>query len=137
MVVKGVSRISISVTPELLRRFDEALERLGYGNRSTAMQAAMQSFVTESKWQCPKMGRGVGAIVLLYNHEEKDVEGALTDIQHRYIGVSSASMHIHLDAENCLEIIPVRGSSSEIKSLAQELMTKAGVKELKLVMVTP
>jgi len=134
---ENVSRISISVPSELLRRFDEAYERLGYKDRSKAVQAAMQSFVTESKWLCPKKGRGIGAIVLLYNHEEKDVESALTDIQHKYLCVTTSSMHIHLDEENCLEIVPVRGSSSDIKDLTQELMTRGGVKELKLVVVTP
>ena len=133
----SVTRISVSVPPELLRKFDEASEHLGYKDRSKAAQAAMQSFVTESKWVCAKMGRGVGAIILLYNHEEKDVEDALIDIQHKYIGIASSSMHIHLDGENCLEIIPVRGSSSDIKALAQDLMTIGGVKELKLTMVTP
>lgn len=137
MDTKGVSRISISIPPELLRKFDEASERLGYKDRSKAIQAAMQSFVTESKWICEKKGRGVGAILILYSHEEKEVESALTDIQHRYMGVTTSSMHIHLDEDNCLEIVPVRGSSTDIKDMAQELMTKEGVKELKLAMVTP
>lgn len=120
-----------------MRKFDEASERLGYKNRSTAMQTAMQSFVTESKWLCTKMGWGVGAIILLYNHREKDVENALIEMEHKYIGIASSSMHVHLDEDNCLKIIPVRGSSSNIKALAQDLMTIGGVKELKLTMVTP
>lgn len=133
----GVTRISVSVPPELLRKFDGASERLGYRDRSKAAQAAMQSFVTESKWVCAKQGRGVGAIILLYSHGVRDVEEALTDIQHRYMRITESSMHIHLDEENCLEIVPVRGPSAKIKELAQELMTKEGVKELKLAMVTP
>ncbi len=137
MSKEGVTRISVSIPPELLRKFDEASERLGYKDRSKAAQAAMQSFVTESKWVCAKQGRGVGVIVLLYKHGEKDVEDALTDIQHRYMHVTDSSMHIHLDEENCLEIVPVKGSSAEIKDLAQELLTKEGVKGLKLAMVTP
>lgn len=137
MAEEKVSRVSVSVPPDLLRRFDEALERMGYSSRSMGIQVAMQSFVTESKWSCEKMGRGVGAIILLYNHGERDVEDALIDIEHKYIGVASSSMHIHLDDENCLEIIPVKGSSSDIKNLAQDLATMSGVKELKLTMVTP
>lgn len=101
------------------------------------MQEAMQCFVTESKWACAKMGKGVGAIILLYSHGEKDVENELIEIQHKYMDVASSSMHVHLDEENCLEIIPVRGSSSEIKAFAQEIMSKGGVKELKLTIVTP
>jgi CopG family nickel-responsive transcriptional regulator len=41
-------------------------------------------------------------------------------------------MHIHLSKDKCLEIIAVKGKAGEIKSLSQELMTKKGVKQLKL-----
>ena len=46
-------------------------------------------------------------------------------------------MHVHLDAENCLEIIAVRGKASDVRDLAQELKTRRGVKQLKLAIVTP
>ncbi|MGW8181569.1 MAG: hypothetical protein ACWGQW_22800 [bacterium] len=46
----NVSRISVSVDPELLKEFDEMTQRIGY-NRSTAVQYAMRGFITEHKWK--------------------------------------------------------------------------------------
>jgi CopG family nickel-responsive transcriptional regulator len=133
----SVSRISISVPSNLLNRFDEHIERSGYENRSKAVQDAMQNLITESKWMCERMGRGVGAIAMVYDHGVKGLEAELTNVQHHFEETICSSMHIHLDKENCLEIIAVRGKSSDVKDLAQEMKTKRGVKQLKLAIVTP
>jgi CopG family nickel-responsive transcriptional regulator len=132
-----VSRISISVPSDLLRSFDEHIKRLGYGNRSKAIQDTMQSLITESKWICEKMGKGVGAITMVYDHRVKGLEEELTDVQHHFEEVIRSSMHVHLDEEQCLEIIAVRGKASDVRDLAQELKTRRGVKQLKLAIVTP
>jgi len=132
-----VSRISISVPQDLLGSFDEHIKRLGYENRSKAIQDAMQSLVTESKWMCEKMGNGVGAIAMIYDHGVKGLGEELTDVQHHFEETVRASMHIHLDEENCLEIIAVRGKATDVRDLAQELKTRRGVKQLKMAIVTP
>ena len=134
---EGVSRISVSVPPDLLRKFDEALKRLGYDERSKAVQTAMQNFVTESKWLCTKRGRGVGAVVMVYDPTIRQVGDALTEMQHRYRGIAESVIQLRLDDENCLQIIPVQGATAEVKSLVEALMAIDGVKEVKLAIVTP
>jgi CopG family nickel-responsive transcriptional regulator len=136
MSEKGVSRISISVPPELLVAFDEVTKHMGY-DRSKAIQTAMRNFIAEYKWTHDEKGSGTGALVMVYDHEIKDLEEALTDIQHRHEETIGSSMHIHLDERNCLEIIAVKGSVKKIRDLAQELMTKRGVKQVRLAIITP
>ena len=132
-----VSRISVSVPPDLLRRFEDAIERLGYEDRSKAVQMAMQNFVTESKWLCTKKGRGIGAIVMVYDSSVRQIGENLTLTQHKYRSIAESMIHFHLDERKCLQIIPVRGSTANIKSLAENLMTMDGIKQVKLVIVTP
>lgn len=132
-----VSRISISIPSELLRRFDDHIERLGYENRSKAVQDAMQSLITESKWVCEKMGGGVGAIAMVYNYGVKGLEDELTDIQHHFKEIICSSMHVHLAADNYLKIIAVQGETEDIRTLTQELKTRKGVKQVQLAIVTP
>jgi CopG family nickel-responsive transcriptional regulator len=134
---EGVARISVSIQPDLLRKFDEAQKRLGYVDRSKAVQTAMQNFVTESKWLCTKRGRGIGAIVMVYDSTIRQVGDVLTEMQHKHRSIAESVIHLHLDEKNCLQIIPVRGDAAEVKSLAEELMTTDGVKEVKLAIVTP
>jgi CopG family nickel-responsive transcriptional regulator len=132
-----VTRISVSISSELLRRFDDHIERLGYESRSKAVQDAMQSLITESKWMCEKMGEGIGTIAMVYDHEVKGLEEELTDIQHRFEETICSSIRVHLNANNCLEIIAVKGKARDVRDLAQELRTKKGVKQIKLAIVTP
>jgi len=136
MSERGVSRVSVSVPPDLLVEFDEVTRRMGY-DRSKAIQTAMRNFIAEYKWAHKEKGAGTGALVMVYDHEIRDLEKALTDIQHRYEETIGSSMHIHLDERNCLEIIAVKGSVKEIRDLSQELMTKRGVKQVKLAIITP
>ncbi len=83
------------------------------------------------------MGRGIGAVVIVYDHEAKDIDEAVTDVQHRYGHVTKSSLHIHLNKNDCMEIIAVDGDAWDVRELAHELRTKKGVKQLKLAIVTP
>ena len=135
MVGRGVSRISVSVPPDLLSVFEETIKRLGY-DRSKAVQVAMRNFLTDYKLQ-EGIGVVTGALVMVYDHEVKGLDETLTDVQHRFESVISSAMHIHLDERNCLEIIAVKGEVKRIQDLAQELMTKRGVKQFKQTIVMP
>jgi CopG family nickel-responsive transcriptional regulator len=59
------------------------------------------------------------------------------EIQHKFRDIISSTTHIHLEEDKCLEIIAVKGRSGEIRKLAQELMAKKGVKQVKISVVAP
>ncbi|RJS81969.1 nickel-responsive transcriptional regulator NikR [Candidatus Bathyarchaeota archaeon] len=129
VVRKGVSRISISVPPELLKEFDLLVKEIGY-DRSKAVQKAMRNFITEYKFR-ELEGEGVGALLVLYDHEIPGLDSLLTDVQHSYEDVITSSMHIHLDKRRCLEIIAVKGELGRIQDLAKKLTSKRGVIQFK------
>ena len=86
---------------------------------------------------CEKMGKGVDAIAMVYHYVSKGLMEELTEFQHQSEKVICSSLHVHLDAGNCLEIIAVRGKAEDVRELTQELKTKKGVKQIKLAIVTP
>ena len=135
MSEKGVSRFSVSVPPQLLEEFDNVVREMGY-ERSKIIQLAMQNFLTEYRWTSERKRVGVGAIVMVYDHETRGLEEALTEIQHEYRAVISSTTHIHLDDKNCLEILAVKGDARMTQSLAKKLMKEKGVKQLKLTTLT-
>ena len=45
-------------------------------------------------------------------------------------------MHVHLDHDHCLEVLVVKGKGSEIKKVADALVSVKGVKHGKLTMTT-
>jgi CopG family nickel-responsive transcriptional regulator len=126
----SVTRFSVSVDPDLLEEFDEAISRIGY-NRSTAIQVAMRGFLTDHKSSAAKEGNVAGAVTMIYNHDTRDLVGELTHIQHDYIDVITSTTHVHLDHDNCLEILAVKGVTGRIQELTQNLRVVRGVKQLK------
>jgi CopG family nickel-responsive transcriptional regulator len=130
-----VERTSFSVSPALLSRFDEVISKMGYEDRSSALQIAMTNFITEYTWTMEKGRAGVGAILFTYGHRSHGLQEALVGIQHQYRDVVNSTTHIHLDESRCLEIISVRGQTSKIQELARKLMKTRGVTQLKLSVV--
>jgi CopG family transcriptional regulator, nickel-responsive regulator len=43
-----------------------------------------------------------------------------------------ATLHVHLDHDNCMEVLAVRGRASAVKRIADELIAAKGVKHGKL-----
>ena len=130
-----VERTSFSVSRDLLNRFDDVIRRVGYEDRSSALQIAMTNFITEYTWTTERGRAGAGAILFTYSHGPHGPQEALVEIQHHYRGVVDSTTHIHLDETRCLEIISVRGQTARIQELARRLMKTRGLAQLKLSMV--
>ncbi|MEM2947596.1 MAG: nickel-responsive transcriptional regulator NikR [Candidatus Bathyarchaeia archaeon] len=131
-----IVRVSVTFPPELLRDFDEVIRKIGYENRSKAVQDAIRLFVSERKWLQEEKGLQAGVLMLLYDHEVRGLEDTLTDVQHHYASVISSTMHIHLTERDCLEAIAVKGDATEIRRLSDELSSKRGVKLLKTMIIS-
>ena len=132
-----VARFSVSLPPTLVEEMDKAWRRMGYDNRSKAIHDAIRSFITEFEWMQKEDGQITGAVLLLHYLNKPGLLDEITSIQHKHENVISSTMHIHLEENKCLEIIAVRGIAQEVKNLAQDLMGKKGVKQVKVAFIAP
>ncbi len=128
---KGVTRFSVSLPPSLVKAFDDSWKNMGYESRSKAAHDAFRSFISDYKWTREKAGEIAGTIAMVYYLAKPGLLNQIVEAQHKFENVVTASMHVHLTKDKCLEIIAVKGKASDIRNLSQELMTKKGVKELK------
>ena len=126
----GVKRFTVSVSPDLLKSFDDIIGEMGY-DRSKAIGLAMRNFLAEYAWN-RESGKGAGAISLIYDHERRQVDKELTEIQHHHREVIISTTHVHLDQHNCLLIIAVRGDVGSILELAREITGAKGVLQVRL-----
>lgn len=131
-----VVRVSVTFPPDLLGDFDEIIRKMGYENRSKAVQDAVRLFISERKWLQEEKGLQAGVLMLLYDHDVRGLEDALTNVQHKYADIISSTMHIHLTERECLETIAVKGDAVDIRKLSDELSSKRGVKLLKTMIVS-
>lgn len=127
-----IVRVGVTFPSELLLDFDRITKDIGYGSRSKAIQDTVRAFVNEQKWLADVKGTKAGSITLIYDHETRNLESDLTDIQHHFESIICATMHVHLSKEKCLETIAVKGEAKEIKWLAEKLKARRGVEEVRL-----
>lgn len=127
-----IIRVGVTFPPELLKDFDEITGTMGYENRSKAVQDAVRMFVAERRLLQDGIGDQAGLMMMLYDHEARGLESALTNMQHHFAHVICSTMHIHLSETDCLEAIAVKGNVTEVRKLRDQLATKKGVKLLKV-----
>ncbi|MBM3704893.1 MAG: nickel-responsive transcriptional regulator NikR [Actinobacteria bacterium] len=129
--MEGLKRFGISIEGSLLEKFDAYIAANNYRNRSEAIRDLIRKEFVQEEWS--KSAETVaGAIVMVYDHHRRDVVERLLDIQHDYNKFIVSSQHIHLDHDNCLEIIVVKGKMTEISGLASKLKSIKGVKHASL-----
>lgn len=121
-----LSRIGISLEKNLLNKFDQFMKERNYANRSEAFRDLIRQELIKKEWQ---QGKEIaGAIILIYNHHKRELLNKITDIQHDFQKLIISTQHIHLDHDNCLEIVAVRGSSKDVQKLANTLKSIKGIK---------
>ncbi|SNR89196.1 nickel-responsive transcriptional regulator NikR [Desulfurobacterium atlanticum] len=127
----GIVRFGISIDEKLLERFDEYIEKKGYVSRSEAVRDLIRNALIEESVGEDK--EVFGTITIVFDHHQKELEDKLTDIEHDHMNNIVSSLHVHIDHHHCMETIVVKGKASEIRALADRIISQKGVKHGKLV----
>ena len=131
-----LSRIGVSIDSDLLQRFDAFITDKGYENRSEAFRDLIRDRLVDS---AVVSGNSfvVGTVTLIYDHHTRLLPEKLTDLQHESHDLIISTLHAHLDHENCLEVVVLRGNSKDVQKLADRLISTKGVQHGRLVMSAP
>ena len=132
--MSSIARSGISLDKGLLEKFDKLIESKSYTNRSEAFRDLIRQELVKKEWQ--DAHEVVGAITLIYDHHKRELVNTLLDIQHEFGSCIISSQHIHIDHNNCLEILAVKDSPDKIQRLSDNLKSIKGVKHLTLSMST-
>ena len=135
MKAAELSRFSVSMPSELVRQLDDMVVEKGYANRSQALADMVRAQLVEHRGQLGEH-EIAGTVTLVYDHHKRNIQALLTDIQHEHQGLILATLHVHLDHDNCLEVLAVRGPAAAIKQVADRLIAAKGVKHGKLTVTT-
>ena len=126
-----LSRIGVAIDADLLDKFDRLIESRGYTNRSEAFRDLIRDELVEQSWQRPD-SHVVGTVTLVYDHHVRLLNEKLTDLQHAHFHQILSTLHVHLDHDNCLEVLVVRGKAGQVKKIADALISTKGVKHGRL-----
>ena len=133
--MEEIVRFGVSMEKNLLASFDELISRKGYANRSEALRDLVRDHLVEEEWKVEKKEM-IGTITIVYNHHTRGLSDTLIDLQHHFHNLIISTMHLHMDEDNCLEVLVVKGMVDKIKSVADKLISTRGVKHGKLTMTT-
>jgi CopG family nickel-responsive transcriptional regulator len=126
-----LSRIGVAIDSELLRKFDVHIAKRGYTNRSEAFRDLIRDELIQKDWELPE-SQVVGTVTLVYDHHVRLLNEKLTDLQHASFHNVLSTLHVHLDHDNCLEVLVVKGKASAVKKIADALISTKGVKHGRL-----
>ena len=134
--MSGLARFGVAMDAGLLDRFDALVARRGTGvNRSEAIRDLVRDALVDAEWEDAE-GEIVRTITMVFDHRASDLSDKLDSLQHAHHERIVSSMHVHLDAHSCLEVIVVRGTSAQVRGIADALLGTKGVKHGKLVSTT-
>lgn len=134
---RGVVRFSVSLPPALVKEFDETWRSMRYDNRLKALHDALRSFITEVEWMREEGGFLVGVVIALHYLDRPGLLEELANLLRRFRGIISSIQQVYVEENKMLGVISVAGEAGEIKRMAQELMAKRRVKQVKVSVISP
>ncbi len=126
----ALTRFSVSLDADLVREFDARIEADRCPTRSKAVGDLIRASLVQTEWRSG--GEVAGAIVLVYDHHKRDIVKRLTHVQHDYHHTIVSSQHVHLDHDNCLEIVAVKGKTDEVAAIMKQLKAVKGMKHVSI-----
>jgi len=133
--MSSLSRIGVAIDTGLLEKFDRLISERGYTNRSEAFRDLIRDDLVTKDAESPD-SQVIGTVTLVYDHHVRLLQEKLTAIQHDHHHSILSTLHVHLDHDNCLEVLVVRGRSAEVRKVADVLISTKGVKHGRLVITT-
>jgi CopG family nickel-responsive transcriptional regulator len=127
-----MDRFTISLNEDLAKQFDELIAQKGYQNRSEAVRDMLRNELESARLDRQEAPYCVASLSYVYDHHARDLTERLTELQHQHHHIVMSSMHVHLDHDNCMETVILRGATVDVSKFANELMAVREVRHGKV-----
>jgi CopG family transcriptional regulator, nickel-responsive regulator len=127
-----MDRFTISLNEDLAKQFDDLIAQKGYQNRSEAVRDMLRNELESARLEREEAPYCVASLSYVYDHHARDLTERLTELQHQHHHIVMSSMHVHLDHDNCMETVILRGATIDVSKFANELMAVREVRHGKV-----
>ena len=131
--MSDVVRFSVSLEADLLEQFDRYCKEGRFATRSEAVRQLLRETLTAHAWETDAED-AAATLTLVYDHHRTHLTERLLELQHRHTDMVVSTMHVHLDHDNCLEVIVLRGRAGTLQKMASELRGLKGIHKGQLVL---
>lgn len=130
-----MQRVTITLDNDLMADLDRLIEQRGYQNRSEAIRDLARAGLKEAALDQEPERDCLGALVYVYQHPARELSKRLTRAFHDHHDMSLATLHVHLDHDNCMEVTVLKGSAQKVRHFADHVIAERGVTHGKLMLV--
>ena len=128
-----MERFTVSLDDELAQQFGQFMAQRGYTNRSEAVRDLIRTKLEQERLQQPlNNGYCIGSLTYVYNHHERELASRVTQAHHDHHDLTVAIQHVHLDHDNCLETVILRGLVQSVQAFADDVISSPGIRHGKL-----
>jgi CopG family nickel-responsive transcriptional regulator len=103
-----MQRVTVTLDDDLLATLDDLSQRRGYNNRSEALRDILRDALTQQA-ACEQDTQGYAVLSYVYEHEKRDLASRIVATQHHHHDLSVATLHVHINHDDCLEIAVLKG----------------------------
>jgi len=135
--LSDIIRFGVSIEQDLLENYDRLIAERGYATRSEALRDLIREALIQQKIEMKSETHALGSLTLVYDHHASNLLQEMTQIQHNFHELILSVMHLHVNHNDCLEVIALRGVVAEIVALANGLLSLKGIKNGKLFITLP
>jgi len=123
-----MDRFTISLDEKLADAFDELIQERGYSTRSEAVRDILRAHLQQRAEKQSSKGVCVANLSYVYNHHERELAERLTRIQHAHHELTVSTMHAHLDHDQCIETVMLKGPVKRVREFADAIIAERGVR---------
>jgi CopG family nickel-responsive transcriptional regulator len=120
---------------DLMEELDKMIAEQGYQNRAEAIRDFTRAGMQQASQKMGKSGDCVAALVYVYDHAARDLSRRLVENCHGHHDLSLATLHVHLDGDNCMEVTALKGGGAEVQHFADHIIAERGVRYGRVVMI--
>jgi CopG family nickel-responsive transcriptional regulator len=119
-----MERVTISMSDKFAAELSAFMDSAGYANRSEALRDLARLGLQRAR---ESVGECFATLSYVYNHHTRELPKRLTGAHHDHHHLHVATLHVHLDHENCLEVAVLRGKTGAVRDFAKGVIAERGV----------
>ncbi len=120
----ALTRFGVAMDSSLLAQFDRLVEERRT-TRSEILRDLVRAEIVRSL--ASRRVEAFASVTIVYNHHVRELSERITEMQHELGEQVRSAMHVHLDAQRCLEVIVMRGRADKLQKAAEALFATRGV----------
>jgi CopG family nickel-responsive transcriptional regulator len=122
-----MQRVTLTLDDDLMRDLDRCMKTRGYQNRSELVRDLVRAGLQDTAAAADEK-ECIAALVYVYDHHVRELSKRLTQAFHSHHDLSLASLHVHLDEQNCMEVSILKGRGKDVRHFAEHIVAERGVR---------